>query len=89
MLAAAARSGKKKIYLEDYVMKKYLTIVVVAGVVLIANAAAQAAWTEFWFSEEDLWNHTTSSDTRLYNQDAPRRHHTAWKSNVGLAEQAT
>jgi hypothetical protein len=68
--------------LEDYVMKEYLTIVVVAGVVLIANTAAQAVWTEIWFSEEDLWNHTTSSDSRLYNQDAPRRHHTDWKTNV-------
>jgi hypothetical protein len=63
-------------------MKRILTICVVAGLLLAANTTAQATWTEFWFSEEDLWNHTPSSNTRLYNQDAPRRHHTAWKSNV-------
>jgi len=36
----------------------------------------------FEFSEEDLWNHTPTADTRLYNQDAPRRHHTVWKGDV-------
>ena len=29
-----------------------------------------------------MWNHTPSADTRLYNQDEPRRHHTTWKNNV-------
>jgi len=41
-----------------------------------------AVWYTFEFSEEDLWAHTTSADSRLYNQLAPRRHHTAWKTNV-------
>jgi hypothetical protein len=64
-------------------MKKELfRICAVAVMILVANTAAQATMYEFWFSEEDLWNHTASSDTRLYNQAAPRRHHTVWKGDV-------
>ncbi|MHC4740298.1 MAG: hypothetical protein ACYS8Z_00140 [Planctomycetota bacterium] len=62
-------------------MKSWKVICVIAAVFSISTVA-RAAWSEFWFSEEDLWNHTASSDTRLYNQDAPRRHHTAWKADV-------
>ncbi|MHC4559748.1 MAG: PKD domain-containing protein [Planctomycetota bacterium] len=63
-------------------MKRLLTICAVVAFVLTINGPAQAVWYIIQFSEEDLWNHTTSSDERLYNQDAPRRHHTAWKSDV-------
>jgi len=63
-------------------MKKNLTLLFISAVIVIVNTTAHAGWVEFWFSEEDLWNHTPSSDSRLYNQDAPRRHHTAWKSDV-------
>lgn len=50
--------------------------------ILAFNSPIRAEWCIFEFSEEDLWNHTISSNTRLYNQDAPRRHHTTWKGNV-------
>lgn len=42
----------------------------------------RAGWYAFKFSEEDLYNHTLSSSTHLYLQDAPRRHHTTWKADV-------
>ena len=63
-------------------MKKLITICAVAGLILTVSGTAQATWYTFEFSEEDLWNHTPSADSRLYNQDAPRRHHTAWKGDV-------
>jgi hypothetical protein len=63
-------------------MKKLLAICAVLALVLAFSGPARAAWYYFSFSEEDLYNHNTSSDTRLYNQDAPRRHHTTWKSDV-------
>ena len=63
-------------------MRKVLTILAVVTMILAVSGVAQATWYTFEFSEEDLFNHTTSADTRLYNQDAPRRHHTAWKADV-------
>lgn len=66
-------------------MKKFinlLAIFVMSVFILAKISIANAGSYEFWFSEEDLWNHTTSADSRLYNQDAPRRHHINWKTNV-------
>jgi hypothetical protein len=51
-------------------------------VLLAVPVTASADWYVFEFSEEDLWNHTPSADARLYNQAAPRRHHTSWKADV-------
>jgi len=59
-------------------MKKVLLMLAIVTLV----GAAQATVYTFQFSEEDLWNHTASSDSRLYNQEAPRRHHTTWKGDV-------
>ena len=61
-------------------MKNVITICLVT--IFAVGSVAQATWYTFEFTEEDLFNHTTSADTRLYNQDAPRRHHTAWKADV-------
>ncbi len=69
-------------------MKKLFTICAVAALILAFNRPTRAEWYIFEFSEEDLWYHTISSDTRLYNQDAPRRHHTTWKSNVQTTDVA-
>ena len=69
-------------------MKRTIAICVVTAVLLAANGVAQAEMYEFWFSEEDLWNHTASGDTRLYDQDAPRRHHTRWKGAVQTTDSA-
>ena len=63
-------------------MKKLAMIMAAAGVILVGGTVAQGTWYTFEFSEEDLWDHTPSADTRLYNQDAPRRHHTVWKGDV-------
>lgn len=63
-------------------MKKLLAICTLAMLILAFGRPTTAGWYVFEFSEEDLWNHTTSSDTRLYNQDSPLRHHISWKSNV-------
>jgi len=50
--------------------------------ILITYGDMGSNWYYFEFSEEDLWDHTTSANSRLYNQLAPRRHHTAWKTDV-------
>lgn len=63
-------------------MKRSLTICTVLGLICILSGYTQAEWYIIQFSEEDLWNHTPSSDTRLYDQDAPRRHHTNWKADI-------
>ena len=57
-------------------------------VVALVCGSAQATFYQFQFSEEDLWNHTPSANTALYNQDAPRRHHTSWKSDVQTTDSA-
>jgi hypothetical protein len=67
---------------EEIMMKRTITISAVLLMLTSLASTVQADFYEFWFSEEDLWNHTVSSDTRLYNQDAPRRHHTVWKGDV-------
>lgn len=63
-------------------MKRLLTLCTVVGLICIHSGYAQAEWHIIQFSEEDLWNNTPNSDTRLYNQDAPRRHHTNWKADI-------
>lgn len=63
-------------------MKKLFAFSLIFSFVLVFSGTSGAVPYIFKFSEEDLWNHTTSADTRLYNQDAPRRHHTSWKSDV-------
>jgi hypothetical protein len=65
-----------------------LTICAIIGLILGMNGVAKATWYEFWFSEEDLWEHTPTNDSALYDQDAPRRHHTAWKSDVQTTDSA-
>jgi hypothetical protein len=65
-----------------YAMKKLFSICIATTLILAFIGYANAEWYVFEFSEEDLWFHTPSSDTRLYNQDAPRRHHTQWKADV-------
>ena len=61
-------------------MRKLITICLVT--MLAISSVVQATVYTFEFSEEDLYNYTTSADTRLYNQDAPRRHHDDWKGDV-------
>ncbi len=63
-------------------MKRLSTLCTVVGLICILSSYTQAEWHIIQFSEEDLWNQTASNDTRLYNQDAPRRHHTYWKADV-------
>ena len=61
-----------------------------AGIGLILAVTGTAGATTYWFrfSEEDLWNHTPSGDSALYNQDAPRRHHETWKADVQTTDSA-
>ena len=53
----------------------------------VADMVVASPYT-FRFSEEDLWKHTTSANQALYNQDAPRRHHTTWKIDVQTTDSA-
>lgn len=69
-------------------MKKLLTICAAVVLILAFNSPARAEWHIFEFSEEDLWNHTPSANTRLYDQYAPRRHHIAWKADVQTTDSA-
>ena len=70
-------------------MKKMM-IAACAAVSLVFAAAlpVYAVPYVFSFSEEDLWNNTPSASTRLYNQDAPRRYHTDWKTDVQTTDSA-
>ena len=69
-------------------MKRLITICLVFTVLVSIAGKTEAGLYLFQFSEEDLWNHTLSADQALYNQDSPRRHHTAWKSNVQTTDSA-
>lgn len=68
--------------------RKYSAFLVAVGVLVGTFGTAGAATYEFWFSEEDLWKNTPSADSRLYNQDAPRRHHKDWKTDVQTTDTA-
>jgi outer membrane lipoprotein-sorting protein len=71
-------------------MKKILLVLCLCTVGLFFNFSgiANAMPYVFSFSEEDLWSHTPSDSTRLYNQDTPRRHHTSWKNDVQTTDSA-
>jgi len=69
-------------------MRNSLISLAVVGLLLTATETASASVYRFRFTEEDLWNHTPSADSALYDQDAPRRHHTTWKSDVQTTDAA-
>lgn len=69
-------------------MKKLFIISLIFCFILIFAGTSGAVSYIFQFSEEDLFNHTTSSTTPLYSQDAPRRHHDVWKSDVQTTDSA-
>jgi len=60
----------------------------VMGLIFFTSNHATARFNRFWFSEEDLWNHTEGSNAALYDQDAPWNHHTSWKANVQTTDSA-
>jgi hypothetical protein len=67
-------------------MKRFCVFTGLLALVLALACPAFATVYTFEFSEEDLWNHTASADSRLYNQDAPRRHHVVWKGDVATTD---
>jgi len=69
-------------------MKRLMIAVLSVGLVLVGAQMARAVVYTFQFSEEDLYNHTQTSNTRLYAQDAPRRNHIVWKTDVQTTDSA-
>jgi hypothetical protein len=67
---------------------RYVAVVATIAACLALAGTARATAYQFRFSEEDLWSHTPSADSALYSQDAPRRHHTDWKTAVQTTDSA-